>query len=116
MGGEGFTSLSLSLSCSLSENQSLFVMTPMRNKWLLGAIALSLTQHLFILYVPMLSVSFSFVREGAVSRVYVPFQQAVFQITPLNVTESLAVLGFSFPVILLDEFMKAVSRHLGNAI
>ena len=44
------------------------------------------------------------------------FQQAVFQITPLNVTESLAVLGFSFPVILLDEFMKAVSRHLGNSI
>ncbi|KAL5477122.1 hypothetical protein EMCRGX_G023868 [Ephydatia muelleri] len=78
---------------SLSENQSLLVMRPSRNKWLLGAIMLSLTQHLIILYAPMLS-------------------QAVFQITPLNVTESLAVLGFSFPVILLDEFMKAVSRHI----
>ena len=42
---------------SLSENQSLLAMPPTRNVWLLGAIALSMTQHFVILYIPFLAVS-----------------------------------------------------------
>ena len=36
--------------------------------------------------------------------------QAVFQITPLNLEEWMAVLKISFPVILLDETLKFVAR------
>jgi len=42
---------------SLSENQSLLVMPPTKNFWLLGAIALSMGQHFLILYIPLLAVS-----------------------------------------------------------
>ena len=42
---------------SLSENQSLLVMPPSRNMWLIGAILLSMAQHFIILYIPFLAVS-----------------------------------------------------------
>ncbi|MPD03279.1 Calcium-transporting ATPase sarcoplasmic/endoplasmic reticulum type [Portunus trituberculatus] len=42
---------------SLSENQSLMVMPPWVNFWLLAAMALSMTLHFIILYVDILSVS-----------------------------------------------------------
>ena len=41
------------------------------------------------------------------------FQQTVFQITPLSLAEWIAVLKISVPVILLDEFLKFVSRSTG---
>lgn len=82
---------------SLSENQSLLVMPPTRNVWLLGAILLSMTQHFLILYTPLLA-------------------QTVFQITPLNSTEWIAVLCFSLPVILLDEFLKYMSRDRKSVV
>jgi len=78
---------------SLSENQSLLVLPPTKNLWLLGAIALSMTQHFVILYIPFLA-------------------QTVFQIIPLNWTEWFAVLCFSIPVIFLDEFLKYISRQI----
>jgi Ca2+ transporting ATPase len=77
---------------SISENQSLIVMPPWCNKWLLGAIALSMSLHFMILEVDFLS--------------------AVFQITPLNVEEWFAVLKISFPVILIDEVLKVVARKV----
>jgi len=40
--------------------------------------------------------------------------QVVFQITPLNVAEWLVVLKISFPVILFDETLKFVARHLAD--
>jgi len=75
---------------SLSENQSLLRMPPWCNIWLIGAVALSMSLHFMILEVPFLS--------------------KVFQITPLSLREWLAVLKFSFPVILLDETLKLVAR------
>ncbi|KAI0226747.1 Calcium-transporting ATPase sarcoplasmic/endoplasmic reticulum type [Lamellibrachia satsuma] len=75
---------------SISENQSLTVMPPWYNKWLVGAIALSLSLHFMILEVDVLST--------------------VFQITPLSMEEWAAVLKISFPVILLDETLKFIAR------
>ncbi|XP_064612883.1 calcium-transporting ATPase sarcoplasmic/endoplasmic reticulum type-like [Liolophura sinensis] len=75
---------------SLSENQSLVVMPPWSNWWLLGSIALSMTFHFIILYVDVMA--------------------AIFQITPLNVTEWMAVLKISIPVIILDETLKFIAR------
>jgi Ca2+ transporting ATPase len=75
---------------SISENQSLTVMPPWYNYWLLGAMVLSMSLHFLILEVDFLS--------------------AVFQITPLNLEEWMAVLKISFPVILLDETLKFVAR------
>jgi len=38
------------------------------------------------------------------------FFQTIFQITPLNLTEWIAVLKISIPVIILDETLKFVAR------
>ncbi|CAL1276674.1 unnamed protein product [Larinioides sclopetarius] len=75
---------------SLSENQSLVVMPPWINPFLLGAMALSMTLHFVILYVDILS--------------------SVFSVTPLNGEEWLAVMKMSIPVVLLDEVLKFVAR------
>jgi Ca2+ transporting ATPase len=42
---------------SLSENQSLIKMPPWTNKYLLFAIALSMSLHMMILYIPMFNVN-----------------------------------------------------------
>ncbi|WAR02783.1 ATC1-like protein [Mya arenaria] len=75
---------------SLSENQSLLVMPPWTNKWLLGAIGLSMGLHFFILYTDVMAT--------------------IFQITPLGVTEWVAVMKLSIPVIILDETLKFIAR------
>lgn len=76
---------------SLSENQSLLVMPPWKNVWLMSSIALSLSLHFVILYVEILAT--------------------IFQITPLTLVEWFAVLKISFPVILLDEVLKFITRN-----
>ena len=63
---------------------------PWRNPWLLAAIALSMGQHLMILYVP--------------------FFHGIFGVAPLDTSEWKLVLYVSFPVILLDEVLKLITR------
>ncbi|CAF1304261.1 unnamed protein product [Adineta steineri] len=76
---------------SLSENQSLLKMPPWKNKYLLYAIALSMSLHMMILYIPMFNT--------------------VFQICPLSVEEWMAVIKISLPVILIDELLKFIARQ-----
>merc|ERR1719450_791828 len=80
---------------SLSENQSLLVMPPWVNIWLLLAMALSLTLHFLILYVDILAT--------------------VFQVQPLSGAQWVAVLKISLPVILLDEVLKLIARKYVEA-
>jgi magnesium-transporting ATPase (P-type) len=63
---------------------------PWSNRWLIGAIVLSMVLHCFILYVPAAA--------------------SVFSVAPLSSAEWVAVLWLSFPVIILDECLKYVSR------
>jgi len=79
---------------SLSENQSLVVMPPWCNIWLLLAMALSFSLHFVILYVDFLNV--------------------VFNITPLSIDQWMTVMKFSLPVILLDEALKFVARNYAD--
>jgi P-type Ca2+ transporter type 2A len=76
---------------SLSENQSLLRMPPWKNIWLLLAIGLSMGLHFIILEVSVLA--------------------KVFQISPLTLSEWMVVWKLSFPVILLDETLKFLSRR-----
>jgi Ca2+ transporting ATPase len=76
---------------SVSENQSMLRMPPWENKWLCGAIALSMSLHFMILYVEPLPT--------------------IFNICPLNGEEWGMVLKFSVPVVILDEVLKYVSRE-----
>ncbi len=47
---------------------------------------------------------------------YVPFFRGLFQITPLNWEEWMAVLWISFPVIIIDEVLKFISiRFIGES-
>jgi len=79
---------------SCSENQSLLVMPPWCNIWLLMAMALSFSLHFLILYVDFLNV--------------------VFNITPLSWEQWMTVMKFSLPVILLDELLKFVARNYAD--
>ncbi|KAI8060030.1 SERCA-type calcium-translocating P-type ATPase [Gongronella butleri] len=75
---------------SLSENESLLTLPLWTNPWLVLAIALSMALHYAILYAP--------------------FFNQLFSILPLNADEWWAVFWISFPVIILDEMLKFVTR------
>lgn len=77
---------------AISEVDSIFLQTPLKNPFLIFAIALSMALHFLILYVPVL--------------------RDLFVITPLKWVEWKAVLAFSAPVILLDEICKWVTRKI----
>ncbi|CAM8936004.1 unnamed protein product [Rhodiola kirilowii] len=75
---------------NLSENQSLLVVPPWSNLWLVGSIVLTMLLHVLILYVKPLSILFS--------------------VTPLSWADWTVVLYLSFPVIIIDEILKFFSR------
>ncbi|XP_037091533.1 calcium-transporting ATPase sarcoplasmic/endoplasmic reticulum type-like isoform X2 [Pollicipes pollicipes] len=79
---------------SVSENQSLLVMPPWQNFWLIAAIFLSMSLHFMILYVDILST--------------------IFQICPLSLEEWIAVLKISLPVLFMDETLKMVARKYAD--
>jgi len=77
---------------SLSENLSLLQMPLWTNPWLVIAISISFILHFFILYIPFLTT--------------------IFSVVPLNYIEWKAVLLLSFPVIIIDEILKYLSRNI----
>jgi len=79
---------------ALSEDNSLLVIPPWVNPWLLLAIFASIGSHLFILYVPVMN--------------------SIFGITPLTLYDWKLVLLFSFPVILIDEVLKTIGRIMNE--
>ena len=77
---------------ALSEDCSLLVVPPHRNLYLVAAIAASFIAHFLILYIPPLAT--------------------VFSVAPLGWHEWKIVLAFSFPVIVIDEVLKYVGKHV----
>ena len=75
---------------AISEDGSLLQIPPWVNGWLLLAMASSFVMHFVILYVPFLA--------------------DIFSIVPLTVNDWIVVTAFSFPVVLIDECLKAVGR------
>ncbi|KAF9114334.1 hypothetical protein BGX27_011154 [Mortierella sp. AM989] len=75
---------------SLSENESLLTLPIWSNIYLVLSIILSMALHFMILYVPFFS--------------------NLFMIVPLNADEWKAVVYISFPVIVIDEALKFISR------
>ncbi|KAL6636974.1 hypothetical protein ACP70R_024546 [Stipagrostis hirtigluma subsp. patula] len=75
---------------NLSENQSLLVIRPWSNLWLVGSIVLTMLLHVAVLYIEPLS--------------------ALFSVSPLSWDDWKIVLYLSFPVILIDEVLKFFSR------
>lgn len=71
----------------VSENQSLLVMPPWRNMWLVGAIVLSFGLHLMIMHVEPMPM--------------------IFNICSLNVAEWKMVMKLSLPVILIGKPYKS---------
>lgn len=79
---------------ALSEDNSLLVVPPWINPWLILAIIGSIGSHMIILYVPFLT--------------------QIFGIAPLSLHEWILVLLFSSPVILVDEILKIFGRMMNE--
>jgi Ca2+ transporting ATPase len=79
---------------ALSENQSLLTVYPWDNIWVVLAVALSMFLHCGILYIG--------------------FFRSIFKTAALNSEEWMAVILISFPVIVLDEILKAVTRSFDD--
>lgn len=75
---------------AISEDSSLLTMPPWVNPWLLLAMTASMLLHCVILYIPFLA--------------------GVFEVVPLNTKEWIAVVAFSFPVVIVDELLKCFGR------
>lgn len=82
--------------------------------WLCGAIALSFSLHFVILYVPLFSVCILAISYSLTKLFYTI--QTIFSVCALNCEEWIAVFKLSFPVILLDETMKFISRMRESTI
>merc|ERR1712127_1167734 len=79
---------------ALSEDGSLVTMPPWANPYLLIAMVVSFDMHFVILYVDVLA--------------------GMFKATPLNWDEWMLVIGFSLPVIFIDEVLKFVGRRMSE--
>ena len=79
---------------AISDESSLLTMPPFKNMWLILAIFCSMTIHCLILYIP--------------------FFNRIFGIVPLDLSEWILVIIFSFPVVLLDELIKLYVRTTSN--
>merc|ERR1719253_223272 len=77
---------------ALSDDQSLLVIPPTRNLYLVAAMMGSTLIHVAVLTSPMLC--------------------QVFNVCPLDAHDWGLVLAFSFPVVFIDEVMKAIGRLL----
>ncbi|AFZ79435.1 p-type ATPase family member protein [Theileria equi strain WA] len=75
---------------ALSEDCSLFVMPPWANPYLIIATIFSISIHCIILYTPFLA--------------------QVFNVTPLDKYDWLAVVLWSLPVIIIDELLKLLGK------
>jgi Ca2+-transporting ATPase len=75
---------------ALSEDGSLLQMPPWANPWLLVAIVVSLGMHALIMYVPAFA--------------------SLFEITALDMKDWIVITAFSFPVVVIDEILKAIGR------
>jgi len=79
---------------ALSEDGSLVTMPPWSNPYLLVAMVASFGMHFVILYVDFLA--------------------DMFKVTPLDWGEWMLVMGFSLPVIIIDEILKYVGRQMSK--
>lgn len=75
---------------ALSEDSSLLRIGLFANPWLIIAIFCSMALHSVILYIP--------------------FFASVFGTVPLTLSDWSLVVGFSFPVVVIDEILKIFSR------
>lgn len=95
---------------SLSENNSIFVVPPSRNVWLLTAIFSSVLLHCIIMYVPFFANMLGIVPLG-VSEKQLDSAPLWSFLVPTQFKEWAVILICSFPVVIVDEVMKYVTRQ-----
>ena len=76
---------------ALSENSAMWVVGIFSNLWLWAAIFVSMALHALILYVP--------------------FLMKIFSTVELDFKDWILVIVFSFPVVIIEEILKYISRR-----
>eukprot|EP00796_Vickermania_ingenoplastis_P010661 gene10661-7407_t len=99
---------------ALSENSSILVTRPSSNVWLIFTIASSIFLHLIIMYVPFFADLFSITPLGVAPAV-LEAAPAWSVLIPTDFTEWRFILLCSFPVILIDELLKLITRMFSHA-
>lgn len=98
---------------AVSENNSIFVVRPSRNIWLVVAIASSVFLHLIIMYVPFFANMFEIIPLG-VSKAQLEAAPLWSFVVPTQFKEWGMVLIYSFPVIIIDEALKYATRRFAR--
>jgi len=97
---------------AISENESVLCFPPFRNPLLIGAVMLSLSLHYLVMYCPIMCNLFNVAPLGVpgVDPRAITSETRWF-LVPTDFTEWKAILVLSFPVMLLDEVLKFVTRR-----
>jgi calcium-translocating P-type ATPase len=98
---------------AISENESVLTFPPYKNPWLILAVISSLTLHYIVLYVPWMCYMFNVAPLGVpgVDPRHIENEKSWF-LVPTEFSEWKGIFVFSFPVMLVDEVLKAVTRYL----
>jgi Ca2+-transporting ATPase len=95
---------------ALSERESLLVVKPWVNKWLILAIVVSFSQHFLVMYICRFFSRLDLFRALILFRY--TFLGKLVSIAPLTYEEWKLVVAVSAPVCLLEELMKFFVRTL----
>ena len=82
---------------AVSVDSSIFLVPPTKNKWLLLGVVAPIMMHLGVLYS---------------EKIGVPSLGTSFGLVPLSIVDWITVFKFSFPILIVDEVLKAIGRQL----
>jgi len=76
---------------AISERQSILVMPPWKNPWLMAAVFGSFLVH--------------------IACIELPFMQKIFSVVSLDTLHWIVVICLGFPTVIIEEIFKSYSRH-----
>eukprot|EP00759_Apiculatamorpha_spiralis_P006249 PhF_6_TR13659/c0_g1_i1/m.21915/K05853/ATP2A; Ca2+ transporting ATPase, sarcoplasmic/endoplasmic reticulum len=99
---------------AISENESVLTFPPIRNVYLILAVISSLILHYAMLYIPAMCYMFNVAPLGVQGINPRTLQPSATVLVPTDFTDWKAIFVLSFPVMFVDELLKAGTRYLNS--